>query len=283
MFRIGGFSKLTRVSVRMLRYYDEAGLLKPAAIDRFTGYRMYTTDQIPALQKICLLRDMDFNVTEIREVLECWESGDVIGYLEDKKRQLSDTIRLEQQRIRKIETAMRDFMENTIETHYNVTMKSVPSHLILSLRETVADHFCEGNLWERLYAFVEEEQAELAPGVNNLAIYHNEEPAGDGVDIEVGVMAEKRGQDKGGFCYRETEPVEEMACIMVYGPYKNIGTSYHAFACWLEEHGQYEMAGPSRQICHIGAYNESDSRNFLTEVQTPVQKVLTLTPCEGLD
>ena len=71
MFRIGGFSKLTRVSVRMLRYYDEAGLLKPAAIDRFTGYRMYTTDQIPALQKICLLRDMDFNVTEIREVLEC--------------------------------------------------------------------------------------------------------------------------------------------------------------------------------------------------------------------
>lgn len=197
MFRIGGFSKLTRVSVRMLRYYDEAGLLKPAAIDRFTGYRMYTTDQIPALQKICLLRDMDFNVTEIREVLECWESGDVIGYLEDKKRQLSDTIRLEQQRIRKIETAMRDFMENTIETHYNVTMKSVPSHLILSLRETVADHFCEGNLWERLYAFVEEEQAELAPGVNNLAIYHNEEQAGDGVDIEVGVMAEKGDRIRG--------------------------------------------------------------------------------------
>ena len=46
MFRIGAFSKLTRVSVRMLRYYDNAGLLTPAVIDKFTGYRMYTTDQI---------------------------------------------------------------------------------------------------------------------------------------------------------------------------------------------------------------------------------------------
>lgn len=45
MFRIGAFSKLTRVSVRMLRYYDDAGLLTPAVIDKFTGYRMYTTDQ----------------------------------------------------------------------------------------------------------------------------------------------------------------------------------------------------------------------------------------------
>ena len=36
MLKIGDFSKLSRVSVRMLRYYDEIGLLKPAEIDRFT-------------------------------------------------------------------------------------------------------------------------------------------------------------------------------------------------------------------------------------------------------
>ena len=119
MFRIGAFSKLTRVSVRMLRYYDNAGLLTPAVIDKFTGYRMYTTDQIPVLQKICLLRDMGFNVTEIGAVMECWESSGVTEYLEDKKRQLLDSIRLEQQRIRKIEIAMRDFKESTIETLKN--------------------------------------------------------------------------------------------------------------------------------------------------------------------
>ena len=34
MLKIGEFSKLSRVSVRMLRHYDEIGLLKPAEIDR---------------------------------------------------------------------------------------------------------------------------------------------------------------------------------------------------------------------------------------------------------
>ncbi|WP_338125159.1 MerR family DNA-binding transcriptional regulator [Paenibacillus dendritiformis] len=41
MFRIGEFSKLTQVSIRMLRYYDEVGLLKPARVDKLTGYRLF--------------------------------------------------------------------------------------------------------------------------------------------------------------------------------------------------------------------------------------------------
>ena len=39
--QIGDFSKLSQVSVKTLRYYDEIGLLKPIEIDRFTGYRYY--------------------------------------------------------------------------------------------------------------------------------------------------------------------------------------------------------------------------------------------------
>ena len=45
MLKIGEFSKLSRVSVRMLRHYDEIGLLKPAEIDRFTDYRYYVQSQ----------------------------------------------------------------------------------------------------------------------------------------------------------------------------------------------------------------------------------------------
>ncbi|MFQ8582560.1 MAG: MerR family DNA-binding transcriptional regulator [Holdemania massiliensis] len=46
MPKIGEFSKLTQISIRMLRYYDEMGLLKPATIDPTNGYRMYTSAQI---------------------------------------------------------------------------------------------------------------------------------------------------------------------------------------------------------------------------------------------
>jgi hypothetical protein len=44
MLKIGEFSKLSRVSIRMLRHYDDIGLLKPAEVDRFTGYRYYSPD-----------------------------------------------------------------------------------------------------------------------------------------------------------------------------------------------------------------------------------------------
>ena len=47
MLKIGEFSKLSRVSVRMLRHYDEIGLLKPAEIDCFTEYRYYREDHLP--------------------------------------------------------------------------------------------------------------------------------------------------------------------------------------------------------------------------------------------
>ena len=52
MFRIGEFSKLTQVSIRMLRYYDEVGLLTPAEVDKWTGHRLYSVEQIPRLNKI---------------------------------------------------------------------------------------------------------------------------------------------------------------------------------------------------------------------------------------
>jgi DNA-binding transcriptional MerR regulator len=63
MFRIGEFSKLTQVSIRMLRYYDETGLLKPAETDRFTNYRLYSIAQIPVLNKIIFMRDLGFLFT----------------------------------------------------------------------------------------------------------------------------------------------------------------------------------------------------------------------------
>lgn len=60
MLKIGDFSKLSRVSVRMLRHYDEIGLLKPAKIDPFTDYRYYSEAQLPMICRITSLKDMGF-------------------------------------------------------------------------------------------------------------------------------------------------------------------------------------------------------------------------------
>jgi DNA-binding transcriptional MerR regulator/effector-binding domain-containing protein len=68
-FAIGDFSRATRLTVKMLRHYHEAGLLEPAHIDPQTGYRRYTTDQVPVAQIIRRFRDLDMPLNEIRAVL----------------------------------------------------------------------------------------------------------------------------------------------------------------------------------------------------------------------
>lgn len=271
MFKIGEFSKLTKVSVRMLRYYDEVGLLKPALADPLTGYRLYATEQIPQLQRIVLLRDMAFNVVEIAEALKQWQSSTVLELLAAKKEALQQNILRERRQIQKIETALQDFQNQSIDVHYNIVLKAIPSFWVVSLREWIPDYFSEGLLWERLYAFIQSESVALVPGDHNVAMYHNEAHLDEGVEVEVGVGVKRPGVSRKGFVYRQTEAVETMACIMVYGPYRNIGPAYQAFAYWLEAHQQYEMAGPSRQICHIGVYNEEDAEKYLTEIQVPVK------------
>ena len=57
MLRIGEFSKLSRNSIRMLRYYDEMGLLVPETTDPFTGYRYYSEAQLFMAGRINALRE----------------------------------------------------------------------------------------------------------------------------------------------------------------------------------------------------------------------------------
>src|SRR5690348_9109071 len=62
VFKISDFSRLSQVSMRTLRYYDEIGLLKPGQVDCATGYRYYSIDQLPRLNRILALKDLGFEL-----------------------------------------------------------------------------------------------------------------------------------------------------------------------------------------------------------------------------
>ena len=66
---IGEFATLTHLSVRTLRRYHEAGLLEPATVDPFTGYRYYAPEQIPPAQVIHRLRQLDVPLAEVKSIL----------------------------------------------------------------------------------------------------------------------------------------------------------------------------------------------------------------------
>ena len=67
--QINEFAKLTGVSVRTLHYYDEIGLLKPAYIDEYSGYRYYDENSILRMQEILFYRELDFSLKSIKEII----------------------------------------------------------------------------------------------------------------------------------------------------------------------------------------------------------------------
>ena len=67
--QIKEFSHFTGVSVRTLHYYDEIGLLKPARVDKATGYRYYDEHSLLRMQEILFYRELDFPLKHIEEIL----------------------------------------------------------------------------------------------------------------------------------------------------------------------------------------------------------------------
>lgn len=274
MLKIGEFSRLTQVSVRMLRYYDENGLLKPALVDKFTGYRMYTAEQITVLHRIVFLRDAGFSVAEIAAALSDWRDANIVAILQAKAQEIEQAIDAQRQVLARIDTALADIDCQQVAFNCNVVIKAIPGFAALSLRKVIPSYWHEDMLWEELYHYIEANGIALAKDSRNLAIYHDPDFRDADVDVEVCVKVLKMGAGTGIVSYREVAAVPYTASMMVYGPYENIAIGFNAFADWLRRHRQYRMTGETRQICHRGPWNENKPADYVTEIQIAVQKTL---------
>ena len=63
-YTVNKLAKMSGVSGRTLRYYDEIGLLKPARINS-SGYRIYGEKQVDLLQQILFYRELELSLEEI--------------------------------------------------------------------------------------------------------------------------------------------------------------------------------------------------------------------------
>lgn len=68
-YKVKEVSKIADISIRTLHYYDEIGLLKPEYLSE-SGYRFYSESNLERLQQILFFRELDFNLEEIKNILD---------------------------------------------------------------------------------------------------------------------------------------------------------------------------------------------------------------------
>lgn len=99
MYKIGEFSKLSKTTIKTLRYYDKENLLMPAFIDQNTGYRYYETKQLIELSKIMSLRQVGLSIKDIKIVLDGYDRKKI---LEKRKKEIEDALLLYNSELAKI-------------------------------------------------------------------------------------------------------------------------------------------------------------------------------------
>ena len=91
MYKINQFSKISGLTVKALRYYDQEGILQPAFRNEENQYRYYNDDNLKKAQLIKYLRSLDFSIMEIKDVVENVHSHDDLMYILNEKIKIIET------------------------------------------------------------------------------------------------------------------------------------------------------------------------------------------------
>ena len=271
MFKIGDFSKLVRVSPRMLRHYEKCGLLYPAEIDRFTGYRQYSAAQIPLLTNIVTLRDLGFSIDEIGGILPRLDDSVYMDKIfRAKAASIKKTIEAEQEKYNRL-LQMSDKMrkEHNIMV-YEVELQKLPPVKVLSLRGVIP-HYCdEGMLWEKLGKFIGENKVKCHS--DGYSTYFDEEYKESDPDVEIAIPVDELGPSQGEFVYKEYAKIPLAATVRFSGPFDGgYDAASEKLAEWMENNG-YTFAGCLRGHVITSPGEEPNPDKLMTELQAPVVK-----------
>jgi DNA-binding transcriptional MerR regulator len=275
MFQIGEFSRLVRVSPRMLRHYEKCGLIYPARVDAFTGYRQYAAEQIALLSRITELRDVGFSIDEIGDILGHFGDGEyLLARLEGRRLTAEASIEAEREKLGKL-SRLRDRLtkKENVTMAYEVILKELPAVPALTLRETISDYSKEGELWGRLSKFMAAHGVACPDGeIGGYSIYWDDDYKETDEDVEIAVPVAALGKSEGGFTYRTLEAIPLAATLRWQGPYDGgYQATTEKLAAWMEANG-YAFAGPVRGCSIHTPADQSDPNNYLTELQIPVRK-----------
>jgi DNA-binding transcriptional MerR regulator len=263
---IGDFSRATHLTVKTLRHYHRIGLLEPAEIDEWTGYRRYGTDQIPQALVISRFRTLDMPLEAIREVVAARDletrNALISAHLERLETALAHT--------RSAAESLRALLTATDPQSTAIEQIQIPATAAAAISATISTDD-DTNAW--LMGALAELDATLR-GQNLQAAG----PAG-------GIFSDELFTDACGEatlfvpCAGKLDPVGrvetvivpavELATIVHVGPHADIDRSYGALAAYVADHA-LGVPGPIREYYMTDLFRTPDQTSWRTRVGWPI-------------
>jgi DNA-binding transcriptional MerR regulator len=261
---IGDFSRVTFLSVKTLRHYHRVGLLEPADVDPVTGYRRYTSDQIPVAQVIRRFRDLGMPLDDIGSVLRAPDQATRSELIASHLTRLEETLAETQRAV----ASLRELLEHP-------SLSAVIEHRRIPATETAAitSTVEVGDLPAWYQGAMGEIQGTLSaqgivasgpPG----GIYARElftEERGDAT-LFVPVPDEVRPVGRVGPIW---VPGAELAVIVHNGSHEDLDRSYGALATYVSERA-LAVDGLIREYYLVGPPDDDDESTWRTEICWPI-------------
>ena len=259
MLSIGEFSRFTHLSVRTLRRYHDVGLLEPATVDPSSGYRYYSTDQIPTAQVIHRLRELDVPVADVRRIVHTTDPDARSALVAEHLSRLESQLERTRAAVSSLQRLLRpEVVPSSVE------VRSVPAVTVAAIEDDV--DLDDVLVW---YAGA---MAELGAAVSS----PTGSPGGlhDNALFETGhghvlVYLPADAPPTAGRVRPVTLPAVELAVAVHVGEHDDIDVTYGELGTWVAHHA-LQVDGPVRETYLVGPRDSTDPTTWRTEIGWPV-------------
>ncbi|MDR0625809.1 MAG: MerR family transcriptional regulator [Bifidobacteriaceae bacterium] len=270
LLRIGLFSRLTAISVRMLRHYQEQRVLEPAAIDPFTGHRFYAPDQLTRAHWIVRLRDAGLPVSEIGEVMA--NRGDP-----ERLRAImsghGERLAGERARLNDMSAAFDRISAYLRESTMDINVRQIqmPAMTVAARRRVLPSYNDEGDLWQEISQLMARSGAvltsrdECVSGATFLDPEYRESDA----DVEVWLRVVAPFTPVAPLECKEV-PARDAVVATLVGSYDGMPEVTAALGTHIAAHNL--RTGPMFNIYRVTPAQNPDPAAWVTDVCFPIEE-----------
>lgn len=263
MLKIGEFSKLSMLTIKALRFYEKEGLLVPAEVDEWTGYRYYETNQLETAATIKALRQLDISLDVVKAFLEGQLIKEILMVKEAELKQKQFDI--------SHQLSIIKYLSEDKEMKYQAVIKEIPECVVFSEERILKDY-------SEVSMLVLDSAAEclrLNPSIEctkpdyGFCEYLDGEHKENNILTRYSQAVTEAGTGNERIQFRKL-PGTRAICIYHKGTYDLLGEAYAYIMKFANENG-YNASGFAREFYIDGIWNKGNANEWLTEIQLPIE------------